>query len=293
MRSDTESSSARAEIRQAETLADLAECAAITNVVEPFVRVTPEQLAQRRDGTFLLHSGGGYAFVAPSSFPRNPFAMVRVHPDRRRRGVGSALLAAASLQARALDGTSMWGRVRAEDGASMSFVNRRGFEQIGREVELVREVGPDEGEGPAGVVELGLEHRRGAYQVAVESVGDIPRAGERGKAKPYDEWVEDELAGPVAFAALDGDRVVGYAVLFDQPGAPQRLEHGLTAVLRSHRGRGIATALQRAEIAWASRHGYRELVTTTHELNAPLRAVKAKLGYVERGRTIEVRGDLP
>jgi GNAT superfamily N-acetyltransferase len=293
MRSVMGSSSAPAEIRRAETIADLEECAAITNVVEPFVRVTSEQLAQRTDGTFLLHPEGGYAFVAPSSFPRNPFAMVRVRPERRRRGLGSALLTAASQRARVLDGTSMWGRVRADDEASLSFVSRRGFEEIGREVELVREIRPGEGELPAGVVELGREHRFGAYQVAVESVGDIPRAGERGEAKPFDEWVEEELAGPVAFAWLDGQRVVGYAVLFDKPATPHRLEHGLTAVLPSHRGRGIATALQLAEIEWASRHGYSELVTTTHELNAPLRAVKAKLGYVERGRTIEVRGELP
>jgi mycothiol synthase len=293
MRSVTGSSSAPGEVRRADTPADFEECAAITNAVEPFVRVTSEQLARRTDGTFLLHPGGGYAFVAPSSFPRNPFAMVRVRPDRRRRGLGTALLTAVSEQARVLDGTSMWGRVRADDEASLSFLSTRGFEEIGHEVELVRDVHPGEGELPAGVVEIGHEHRLGAYQVAVQSVGDIPRAGERGEAKPFDEWVEEELAGPVAFAALDGQRVVGYAVLFDQPATPHRLEHGLTAVLRSYRGRGIATALQLAEIAWASRHGYRELATTTHELNAPLRAVKAKLGYVERGRTIEVRGELP
>jgi GNAT superfamily N-acetyltransferase len=292
MRSVTESSSAPAEIRRAETLDDLAKCAAITNVVEPFTRITAEQLARRTDGTFLLHSGGGYAFVAPSSFPRNPFAMVRVRPDRRGRGVGSALLAVASEQARSIGGVSMWGRVRADDVESLSFVTRRGFAEIGREVELVRAIGPDEGELPAGVVELRPEHRRGAHAVAVESVQDIPRADERGEVKPFRQWVDEELTGPVSFAALDGDRVVGYAVLHDLPATPHRLEHGLTAVLRSHRGRGIATALQRAEIVWASTHGYRELVTTTHALNAPMRAVKAKLGYVERGHTVEVRGSV-
>jgi hypothetical protein len=37
----------------------------------------------------------------------------------------------------------------------------------------------------------------------------------------------------------------------------------------------------------------RELVTTTHALNAPMRAAKARLGYVERSRTIEARGEVP
>ena len=91
------------------------------------------------------------------------------------------------------------------------FVTQRGFTEIGREVELVRAVGPDEGELPAGVVELRPEHRRGAHAVAVEGVQDIPRADERGEVKSFQQWVAEELTGPVAFAALDGDLVVGYA----------------------------------------------------------------------------------
>ena len=53
MRSDMGSSSAPAEIRRVDTLTELEECAAITNVVEPFVRVTAEQLARRTDGKLV------------------------------------------------------------------------------------------------------------------------------------------------------------------------------------------------------------------------------------------------
>jgi mycothiol synthase len=60
---------------------------------------------------------------------------------------------------------------------------------------------------------------------------------------------------------------------------PHRLEHGLTAVRRSHRRQGIATALKRAQMAWAAEHGYRELVSDMVEGNAAMRAVNERLGY--------------
>ena len=67
------------------------------------------------------------------------------------------------------------------------------------------------------------------------------------------------------------------------------LEHGFTAVVRSHRGRGIATALKGTQLAWAAGHGYRELVTYTQEGNEPMRAINEKLGYRERPAWILVR----
>ena len=84
-------------------------------------------------------------------------------------------------------------------------------------------------------------------------------------------------SGPVTFVALDEGRVVGYAALYDRISG--LAEHGLTAVLRSHRGRGIATALKRALLRWAAEHGYRELSTWTQDGNAAMQAVNLKLGY--------------
>jgi GNAT superfamily N-acetyltransferase len=83
--------------------------------------------------------------------------------------------------------------------------------------------------------------------------------------------------------------VVGYATL-EPTGDPTRLEHGFTGVLPEHRRRGFATALGRAQIAWASERGYEELVTTTGVSNTALRRQKAKLGYVEHEGPILVRG---
>ena len=49
----------------------------------------------------------------------------------------------------------------------------------------------------------------------------------------------------------------------------------MTAVGRRYRGRGIATALKRATIAWAVEHGLEALETGNDDENAPMRAVNS------------------
>ncbi|HJW66561.1 MAG TPA: GNAT family N-acetyltransferase, partial [Gaiellaceae bacterium] len=78
-------------IRVAETRADFERCAEIYNAVEPDRVLTAEEAASP-NGTSLLHEGGGFAFVGPSSVTGSAFGMVRVHPGARGRGIGSALL---------------------------------------------------------------------------------------------------------------------------------------------------------------------------------------------------------
>ena len=107
----------------------------------------------------------------------------------------------------------------------------------------MRELKPGDGEIAAGISELRDEHLRGVYELCVETIPEIhvPLPGE---APPYDEWLEKEKhQASVGFVALDDGSVVGYARLYET-GLPHRLEHGLTAVRRSHRRRGLATALK-------------------------------------------------
>jgi GNAT superfamily N-acetyltransferase len=117
----------------------------------------------------------------------------------------------------------------------------------------------------------------------------MPTAGVAA-AGPFEDWVEKELTGAIAaFVALERGAVVGYATL-EPTGDSTRLEHGFTGVLPEHRRRGFATALGRAQIAWAAERAYEELVTSTGVSNTALRRQKAKLGYVERDGPILVRG---
>jgi GNAT superfamily N-acetyltransferase len=274
-------------IRRAETTDDLRACVAVCNAVHPEAPITVDML-ERANGSFLLDDGKGYAYVDRSSVPGSAFAMVRVRPDARRGGIGTALLDAARATAASLGCESIWGRVGDDD--SLGFVTRRGFEELMREVNVVLEVRLGDGEVGPGIEELRPEHLEGAYRVCAECMPETS-VPQRAEAPPFADWV-DRLTRdtPVAFVALDpDDGVVGFASLHST-GTATRLEHGLTGVLRSHRRRGIATALKRAQIAWAAGHGYTELVTEMVDGNAAMRAVNETLGYRPLPATVVVSG---
>jgi GNAT superfamily N-acetyltransferase len=278
-------------IRRAETRADLERCVEICNAVHPADPVVLDQLVES-DGAFLLHVGGGYAFVDRSSVPGSAYAMVRVRPEARRGGVGSALLAAVRTHAAAGGFERAWGRVSEADDSSLAFVRNRGFEEVARDVTVVRELAPGDVEAvPRGIVELQDEHLRAAHRVCVECIPEI-HVPQRAEAPPFEEWVERESRqSPVAFVAVDNGEVVGYARLYET-GTPHRLENGLTAVLPSHRRRGIAIALKRAQFAWAAEHGYREVVTEMAADNTAIRRVNERLGYRPLPASIVVSGSV-
>jgi GNAT superfamily N-acetyltransferase len=275
-------------IRAVENDADLARCVRILDEVEG-VRLSTEQLRPVQE-RLLLDPRGGYALVNHSSVSGSAYAMVRVLPSARRRGIGSALADAAASAARALGYASAWGVVQPEDAHSLRFADARGFVEVSRDVSLTRRLTPGDGRIRDDIVELQEAHRAGSYAVAVAAIPDMVTAG-AAEARPYEEWVEQELSdAAAAFAAVDEGRVVGYATLQPFGGDSSRLEHGFTGVLPSHRRRGVATALGEAQLAWAAARGYDELVTTTGVTNVALRRQKARLGYVETDGPILVRG---
>jgi GNAT superfamily N-acetyltransferase len=274
-------------IRAASTPDDFELCASIFNAVSTDDdRVTGSELAVA-GGDCLIHGTEGYAFAKPSSVAGATYAMVRVRPEARRAGVGSALLAAVRERAR----PRLWGRVRDDDGGARRFASVHDFAEVGHDVAAVLQVAAGDGERRREIVELTDEHLPGAYEVVAEAMPEtaLPQVAE---AEPYERWVQREQrpSKAVTFVALDGVEVVGYAGLTLLDGMPWRVENYLTAVRRSHRGRGIATALKRAEIAWAAERGFTEIVTEMVEANGPMRALNRKLGYVEQPGWIVVEG---
>jgi mycothiol synthase len=278
-------------IRRAETDADLERCVEIFNAVHPDYGISLRDL-QEAKGYCLLHDGGGYAYLADSSVRSWQYTMVRVRPGSRRRGIGRALVEAAAGEAEQSGLTAMLGRVEdPNDQGSRAWAAACGFRETRQDVELRRQVRPGDGEIVAGIVELAPEYLRGAYAVEVECVPEIPATTPM-TAEPFERWSELLERHAVTFVALDGGTVIGYATLEQLHGQPHRLEHGLTAVLRDHRGRGIATKLKSAQIAWAAEHCYRELITWTDTENAATRRVNTKLGYVETLGPIVVEREL-
>jgi mycothiol synthase len=292
------------EIRPAETDADLEAWRQVRIAVLPNERAstveemrraeTPEQLMllAEADGE-LVGSGvagrsdfGGHGFVAP-----------RVLPDRRRRGVGTALLARLAGHVESLGFARASSSV--EDSGSLEFAHRFGFREHDRQVEQVRELGGDEltPRIPAEIELVSLAARpelfaRVYHELAVEALEDFAVTPKLEIS--YEDWEREWVTWPEgSFVALHGDEIVGCAGLIRDHDRPDRAEHSLTAVRRDWRGRGLAKAMKRQTIAWAAANGLSELYTWTQTGNEGMQAVNERLGYVTRSVSITVRGSIP
>jgi mycothiol synthase len=282
-------------IRRAETEADLAVWCEVWGAITPRepVRVEDQlrRLERQPQRLQLLADDVGIGLVAPSDSPGRLFLAVRVLPEGRRRGLGTALYDELVEHALRFDPEWLSGVVSAAEPDSLAWAERRGFEEYRRDVELVRRLRGDESyprplDGIR-IVEVTPELRDAAYALTREAWQDLP-VGIPVETPSFETWLEEDLSGPIAFAAMDGAEIVGFAALMARD-APGLLEHGFTATSRTHRRRGIATALKQTQIAWAAANGYRELITFTQDRNAGMQAINFALGYEQQPAWIAVR----
>lgn len=237
----------------------------------------------------------------PSSIPAANYAAVRVLPETRGRGVGSALLDAVAEHARGAGRSELWGRIRADDATSLGFAEKRGFKEVGRERDVVLDLSKVHraaADPPSGVTLVSFSERpdlmQAVYIVDGEVTADIPSHGTHEPVE-YDDWARENLEGPgsvldACFIALAGDEVVGYTALrrygADSPEAVNRL----TAVRRPWRRRGIATAPKLAQIEAARKAGIEKISTTNDETNVGMRGVNERLGYEPEPERVVVSG---
>ena len=229
-------------------------------------------------------SDTGNAHVAP-----------RVLPQKRGRGVGTALLKRLGAHAVAQGYARAGSHVGGEDERSLAFARRFGFEETRRDVQQVLDVSAGEPREIQGVEFASIEARpdllEAAYPLAEQGYEDMPIEG---LDVPLESWLAEEATLPSgSFAALaDGD-VVGYAGLLRWADDATKAEHGLTVVRRDWRRRGLASALKERQIAWAVANGLRRLVTYTQTGNESMQTVNARLGYITTDVTVSFSRSLP
>jgi GNAT superfamily N-acetyltransferase len=285
-------------IRRAETDADLAGWCDVWTAITPREPISVDEvkqcLARQPERLYIVAEQArrivGLGFAGPSDSPGRLALAVRVLTEAHRCGLGSQLYEQVLSHAREQKPEWVSGLVSGADPDSLAWATRRGFEEYGRDVELIRELRGDEAfPAPAdfAIVEVTPDLREAAYALTREAWEDLP-TGFAVRTPDFDEWLAEDLAGPIAFAALDDGEVVGFAALMARD-APGLLEHGLTATRRSHRRRGIATALKQTQIGWAAANGYRELITFTQDGNEGMQAINLALGYEPQPPWIRVR----
>jgi GNAT superfamily N-acetyltransferase len=294
-------------VRVVETDADIDTYVDVRNRVHPQTPVSREIVVdgrRRLDHLDLVAELDGVAVGAATASRlladargELGYVSLRVLAEARRRGVGTALHERASEHARSLGRSGLYAIVRADDADSLGYYGRLRYAERGRMqdalLDLARaDVRPA---APRGVeiVAFHADHDRGAYEVAREADPDIPSAEPRDPG-PFEEWRERTL-GPLAlrelsFVALEGGRVVGFAVLGRH--SEDTAEHWMTGVARDARGRGVALALKQAQAAAARAAGWRFLRTQNDLANVPMRRVNEKLGFEPRFEWVHLVGPL-
>jgi GNAT superfamily N-acetyltransferase len=292
------------ELRVASTPADLEVWAEIKSRVVPNEPVTAEQLAATDEpGRLLLlaeRNGtlAGCGIAGLSNFGGRVFIAARVLEEHRRHGVGRELVRALAEHGRGLGRDGVNAFVDEGDEAALAFARGYGLEEVDYQLEQVRVVGDEPPAAvPDGIELVSLDGRReelleAVWPVAQEGYADMPLPGD--VTYPKATWLRDEATRPEgSFAAFDDGRPVGYAGLAEHANGSAVAEHGLTVVCRDHRGRGIARALKRAQLHWASTNGVVELITWTQKGNEAMQALNLSLGYENRSRVLTMQGPLP
>jgi mycothiol synthase len=256
-------------------------------------------LAERDEDTV----GAGYALVGWHTPPYRSIGAAFVPHDQRGAGIGIAILDALEGWVAEHDCTELDGPVSEEDEGSLAWAARHGYHEVGRNSRLVLDLTSAEIAEPAppdGIEIVAWAGRpelaQGLWEVAREATSDIP-GEEEGDIGTLEEWLARDMQGAsddarAVFAALEHGEVVGYAKLSFSEDNTERAFHDLTGVRRSHRGRGIAAALKRTQIAWAKENGYSSLQTSNEVRNEPIRRLNERHGYVLEPGVVIVRGGL-
>ncbi|HEY6102582.1 MAG TPA: GNAT family N-acetyltransferase [bacterium] len=234
--------------------------------------------------------------------PRKFFLDVRVRPEFRQRGIGSALYDRLIQELASLRPLTFWGMTRETFTPSLAFAEHRGFRESRRAWESrldVRRFDPspfrsrtDAAARGYRVVTVAEEQTADPrwleklHDLHMEVAADVPQP------EPYTPITVEELRRRLFdhpdylpgghYLAKDGDRYVAESNLFLTENPPDVLYQGITGARREYRGRGLALVLKLRTIEYARARGKREIRTWNDTLNAPMLAINTKLGFVRQ-----------
>jgi GNAT superfamily N-acetyltransferase len=244
-----------------------------------------------------LHAIGGDVEAAPESVNERvkpipglehlPFAEVwfREVGDRPWREASSAASAIGK------SGLEVW--TTDASPAVIAFLEDRGYEQVRRYVISELDVAAAPAPAPPAFPHVTFAERPDLvpelYAIAVEAYPDQPGRSETqlGSFEEWRSWGLDPHPADAYFIAVEGGRVLGYGLL-EVDG--DTWSHGFMAIARRDRGRGVAGAIKRAQIAWAKQRRIEALRTATELRLVHMRALNERLGYRRLYEEVVLRG---
>lgn len=215
------------------------------------------------------------------------FAGVVVHPQHRRRGLGSELWDVLSGHLEAIGARRIVSYSQGDE-ATRTFVAARHFRLVGTRTTLALDPRslPPPPDPPPGVelvpVSRFADDPEPVFVADSASAQDEPGPSDF-SGGTYETWrrvIWDHPDNEVdlGMAALVGGSVVGTTFLYSDR-ATGRAANGGTGVIREHRGRGLGLLMKQHSLARAAAAGITRVMTQNDETNAPMLAINARLGY--------------
>jgi GNAT superfamily N-acetyltransferase len=267
------------------------------------------QLAAEDDGSIVAT---GYFVAETDSEASNKFLVyVQVDPAQHGRGIGAALFDAVVERLKEHDPAILQSFTREDHEAGVVFLKKRGFRISMKEQDSELDLSAFEPAKFADVVtkvrESGIEivpaselskrdpdWMKRTWELHGEIIPDVPD-DDALVNMPFEEFAKTfdhpDYLPDGYFLALDGGRYVGMSSVWNRRAKKGEVYTRLTGVVRSHRRRGIATALKVRAHEFAKSTGAR-VISTDNEENNPMYGLNVQLGFTPTKAWLQFRKEL-
>lgn len=234
--------------------------------------------------------------------PRKFILGGRVLPGCQGQGIGKALYEVAMQSLAEYDPMILWSNSREDTPRGVRFLEDRGFREYTRDSEswlTVSEFDPNpfkdvtrqmQEQGIvikpySELIDTMPDFDQKLYELEMDIIPDIP-SDEPFERVSFEKWYEDTLETEMVIkdafmVAVDGEELVGMSNIWGDR-ASDMLYTGLTGVKRSHRRKGIATAMKVAVIDYALDNGNPIIKTDNDETNTGMLSINYRLGFKKR-----------
>jgi len=257
---------------------------------------THERFMGRLDGRVV--AVGVYGDMQWCHKPGKLFLEVNVDPEYQRRGIGTRMYDFLVDAVAKHDPTQLVTWTREDHPEYVKFITDRGYSfamryavsrlivdefDFDRWAPSVSKV-TDQGltiHSLAELSELDPDWKRTYYDIKWELFQDVPFTDPptRQSFEQFcNRFESSRFSMDAHWFARDGERCVGSSGLWLTEADPEKLYTGLTGVVRTHRRRGVATALKVKGVEWARARGVR-VIETDNEENNPMFDLNVALGY--------------